>query len=245
MTTDLSVPNIAGLYAAIGAELSAREAGGDPFGAVSRAALRWVPAAEWASLTQGRRVRFQSVGATADAARAADGIQYELGTGPCVDAALTESVYRTDDLSTDDRWPEFSRRAVAELAVRSMLSYRLFIEDDDVIAALNLYSTRPGAFDAEAEVVGTLVATHGGLAITAALGRERAAHLERALLNRREIGIAMGVLMTRHKIDRDQAFDLLRVASQHSNRKLAEIATEVADTGVLQLPRTAARSRGR
>jgi hypothetical protein len=46
----------------------------------------------------------------------------------------------------------------------------------------------------------------------------------------------MGVLMNRHKISRSQAFDLLRVASQNTNRKLADIAVDVADTGVLDLP---------
>jgi hypothetical protein len=29
----------------------------------------------------------------------------------------------------------------------------------------------------------------------------------------------------------DQAFDVLRVASQHTHRKVRDIATEVADTG--------------
>lgn len=42
--------------------------------------------------------------------------------------------------------------------------------------------------------------------------------------------------MTQHKISREQAFDLLRLASQHTHRKLAEIAYDVADTGALPLP---------
>jgi hypothetical protein len=117
-----------------------------------------------------------------------------------------------------------------------MLSYRLVIEDDDLIAGLNLYSTETAAFDGTSEVIGTLVATHGALAITVALARERAAQLERALTTSRDIGVAMGVLMNRHKISRSQAFDLLRVASQNTNRKLADIAFDVADTGVLDLP---------
>jgi ANTAR domain len=69
-----------------------------------------------------------------------------------------------------------------------------------------------------------------------ALARERAAQPERALTTSRDIGVAMGVLMNRHKISRSQAFDLLRVASQNTNRKLADIAFDVADTGVLYLP---------
>jgi hypothetical protein len=42
--------------------------------------------------------------------------------------------------------------------------------------------------------------------------------------------------MTQHKFTREQAFDLLRIASQHTHRKLAAIAVEVADTGTLTLP---------
>ena len=47
--------------------------------------------------------------------------------------------------------------------------------------------------------------------------------------------------MMKHKLTRQQAFDLLRVASQHSNRKLRDIAVEVADTGTLDLPSTPQR----
>ena len=45
--------------------------------------------------------------------------------------------------------------------------------------------------------------------------------------------------MHQHRITREQAFDLLRVASQDSNRKLADVATDVADTGVLTIRRRA------
>lgn len=43
----------------------------------------------------------------------------------------------------------------------------------------------------------------------------------------------MGVLMTTYKATRDEAFDLLRVASQCGNRKLVDIAVEVNRTRVL------------
>ena len=48
---------------------------------------------------------------------------------------------------------------------------------------------------------------------------------------------AIGVLMSVHKVTRQQAFDLLRIASQQTHRKLVDIATEVGDTGSLSLPR--------
>jgi AmiR/NasT family two-component response regulator len=63
--------------------------------------------------------------------------------------------------------------------------------------------------------------------------RDRADNLERALSSSREIGVAVGVLMTRHQLSREQAFDALRIASQNTNRKLSEIAIEVGDTGIL------------
>ena len=78
-----------------------------------------------------------------------------------------------------------------------------------------------------------LLATHGSLAIAAAFNRERADNLERALRTSRDIGVAMGVLMTQHKITRDQAFDLLRIVSQNSNRKLHEVEVVVGETGDL------------
>lgn len=70
--------------------------------------------------------------------------------------------------------------------------------------------------------------------MSAVTNRDRAQHLERALLTNRDIGVALGVLMSTHKITRDEAFGLLRVASQNSNRKLRDVAVEVAETGVLE-----------
>ena len=58
-------------------------------------------------------------------------------------------------------------------------------------------------------------------------------NLEYALTTNRDIGVAMGVLMTRYHLARDQALDLLRITSQRNNRKLHDIAVEVADTGTL------------
>ena len=56
----------------------------------------------------------------------------------------------------------------------------------------------------------------------------------------------MGILMQRHQISRDEAFDVLRTASQDSNRKLSAVASEVADTGILAVERrSVARARRR
>jgi ANTAR domain len=61
----------------------------------------------------------------------------------------------------------------------------------------------------------------------------KAENLDVALQSSRNIGAAIGILMSLHKISQTQAFDLLCVASQRSNRKLRDLALEVVDTGWL------------
>jgi ANTAR domain-containing protein len=236
LTLDQSPLGLATLYADIGRELLAPGTRTDALSAVTRVAVTRIPGVEWASITEGINGRFSTVVETDVRARLADEIQYELGTGPCVDAIVNDTTFRTGRLEIDERWPEFSRRASEAFGVHSMLSFRLYLEDDSRIAGLNLYSTSADAFDDSAETVGTLVATHGAVVIAAATAREQATQLQTALVNSREIGMAMGVVMATYKLAREQAFDLLRVASQNTNRKLADIATDVIDTGTMNLP---------
>jgi AmiR/NasT family two-component response regulator len=74
---------------------------------------------------------------------------------------------------------------------------------------------------------------------------EQVQHLERALQSNRGIGIAIGVLMNQYKITKEQAFDLLRLASQHGHRKLVDVALDVTETGTLELPPLPARANVR
>lgn len=235
MTIDRSPVGLVSLYADLGRQLTAYEREADAFAALTSTAVTQVPGAEWASITRGRSGTFLTLAATDPDAERLDRLQYDLGTGPCVDAILEDTTFVTGDLAEDGRWPEFGRLATQATDVQSMLSFRLFVENDDLIAGLNLYSTRLYAFDESAELIGTVLATHGALAVAAAGARERAAGLQRALLSNRDIGVAMGVLMATYKITRDQAFSLLRVASQNSNRKLHDVACDVADTGTLDV----------
>lgn len=58
-------------------------------------------------------------------------------------------------------------------------------------------------------------------------------NLQIALENSRDIGVAMGILMATEKVTRDCAFDMLRMVSQHQNRKLFLVAADVIETGTL------------
>ncbi|MBV8985281.1 MAG: ANTAR domain-containing protein [Acidimicrobiia bacterium] len=55
--------------------------------------------------------------------------------------------------------------------------------------------------------------------------------LEEALLSRDVIGQAKGILMERHHLTPEQAFEQLRDTSQKVNRKVRDIAAELAQTG--------------
>src|SRR4051794_6113325 len=238
VTASLSIAELSELFSELGDDLVPED---DPNMVLSRLtslATRCVPGAEYAGVTiGGEGRRFVTVAATDDVVTRTDEIQYELASGPCVDALIENSTYNAGDLRTDPRWPEFGRRAVELTGVVSMLSFRLYHESHrDLISGLNMYSHLPNAFDAVSETIGLLLATHGAAAAARAEAEQRASNLEIALKTCREIGVAMGILMNAAKITRDQAFDLLPIASPHPHRKLADIAVEVADTGRLPKP---------
>ncbi|HEV2887860.1 MAG TPA: GAF and ANTAR domain-containing protein [Jatrophihabitans sp.] len=237
MTSDQTLQHLAEAFTSLEPHLREPGPTDDVLQSITSNGVRVVKGAEHSAITRGRAGKFQTVAQTSEVPLKVDSIQYELGYGPCVDAIVDNTTYLSGDLASERRWPGFGERAVDEVGVRSMLSFRMFLEDDDLIAGLNFYSGKPEAFDENDQTVGLLLATHGALALSALRRGETAAHLARALESNREIGVAMGVLMTQHKISRDQAFNLLRITSQHTHRKLSDIAADVADTGTLDLPK--------
>lgn len=206
---------------------------GDLLTAVANMARTRIEPADWVSITSLRAGEFRTVASTDPAAVTADSIQYAVGAGPCVDAILDETSFLVPDLRNDKRWPEFGRRVADELGVGSMMAFRLTLDAKDTIAALNVFSLTVDAFGSEDLATGRLMASYGALGLNSIADRRRAEELQRALASAREIGIAIGVLMTSLKLTRDQAFELLRTRSQQDNRKLRDIAAYVAETGAL------------
>jgi AmiR/NasT family two-component response regulator len=60
--------------------------------------------------------------------------------------------------------------------------------------------------------------------------------LQGAFGRRAVIEQAKGILMARHAVNADRAFDLLREHSQHNGRKLADVAEAVVESHLLLLP---------
>ena len=93
-----------------------------------------------------------------------------------------------------------------------------------------------GAWVTGVEEAAALVETVDHLQRELAAARDKIANLERALASNRRIGLAIGILMCRHKISGEAAFELLRAASNSSSRKLHDIAEDVIEVGELNIP---------
>ncbi len=162
-----------------------------------------------------------------------DALQYSLDEGPCLDAAERDTLVIADDLGTDQRWPRFGPRCVAEVGVQSMLAVRLMLTNGDQ-AAMNLYSRQISGFDEDVFALATVLAPFAALAVEHQPRQGDIEHLKAALDTSRQISTAVGILMARHVLDSQEAFALLTTTSQRLNRKLRDIAQEVEFTG--QLP---------
>jgi hypothetical protein len=160
-----------------------------------------------------------------------DQIQIDAGEGPCLDALTVRDTFYARDLTDDERWPVFGP-AAASAGIRSVLAHSI---SEDRPSALNLYSRLPDAFDATDRARALLFATLARLAVDSA--EERATdelktdNLTEALRTRAMIGQAQGILMERERVTADEAFDMLRRASQHMNIKLREVAETLVETG--------------
>ncbi len=162
-----------------------------------------------------------------------DLLQHDTGEGPCLDAIMERSgaIYG-EDLADDPRWPRFGPLA-ASVGVRSALGMGL--SRTGTQGALNLYARYPQAFGIVDRGKASILAALAGVALSTAQGRDREElkieNLQAALVTRQIIGQAEGILIERERISSDEAFDILRRASQHLNVKLREIAKTLVETG--------------
>jgi GAF domain-containing protein len=196
-------------------------------GDITALAAGGIPGAESTSITLIRGDRAFTAAHHGEMALAADELQYERGYGPCMDAGRGNVVLRVDDMREESRWPDYVPR-VLETGVRSSLSVPLPFQGSS-IGALNVYSTRPQAFATpESLDAGLQVAEAIAVAVVNADAhaqvRDQARNMRMAMDSRAVIEQAKGVLMAQRHVDADQAFDILREASQRYNRKLRDIA---------------------
>ena len=210
----------------------------DVLGQITAIAAGAIPGAEAVSSTLIRDDKPFTAAYHGEMALHADELQYAEGHGPCIDAGRGGVVLRIDDTHTEERWPDYMAR-VRETAVRSSLSVPLPYQGSS-IGALNIYSTKPAAFaspeslTAGLEVAETIAVTVANADAHAQLA-DQARHMRIAMESRAVIEQAKGVLMAQRGCSPEQAFEILRQASQRYNRKLREIAAGIVE-GVTQEP---------
>ncbi|WP_196250833.1 GAF and ANTAR domain-containing protein [Cellulomonas sp. JZ18] len=207
---------------------------------VADAAAALHPDVAACGITVRRGRRALSVGSSDPLSQVADELQYDEEEGPCLESLVHGVVVVVDDYARESRWGVYPAR-VAEHGLRSSLSLPLAPAGRPV-GALNAYGTRPGmfagalrddlaAFAARAQKVVAVALRHAEQA-------EMVDHLHAAMESRSAIDQALGILMAQQRCTADEAFALLRRASQGRNRKVADLAADIVASVSGGPPRT-------
>ncbi|HEX5568779.1 MAG TPA: ANTAR domain-containing protein [Streptomyces sp.] len=173
-------------------------------------------------------------------------LQWETGDGPIPHALRTGRPAGADDLLLADRWPRYRARAL-DMGLRS--SATLPYRRDELALTITVLGFRPHSL---AEAAGGPAALLGDLAATG-LARDRryrealaeVEQLDRALHSRPVVDQACGIVMYVLGCDAQEAFSLLRRISQHTNRKLSDLARALVRTRGHGLERELQRFRQR
>ncbi|GAA5107697.1 GAF and ANTAR domain-containing protein [Alloalcanivorax gelatiniphagus] len=190
------------------------------------AAVALVPGCDHAGITINEKRGLVTRASTDEVARQADQLQADLGEGPCLEVMRDQETLVSADLASEERWPTWAKRACEDLGVGSMMSLPIHTEPRS-FGALSLYARAGGGFDADDLAVGQALAAHISVIISA---ERQIDQLGVAIDNRTVIGRAEGILMERLQMSEDQSFDYLRRVSSHTNRKLVDVAAEIAST---------------
>jgi transcriptional regulator with GAF, ATPase, and Fis domain len=216
--------NLSQVFGALAVHLQSEADAEATLQAIVKSAGAIVPGARWAGVSMISKNEVDSRAPSDLLVAELDSVQCELNDGPCLDALRNQRTVRIDDMATETRWPQFAS-AARERGVHTLLSFQLFVVGTN-LGALNLYGDHAGAFTAESEAIGEVLAQHASVALMAA---ESEHQFESALESRDLIGQAKGLLMQRNNISALHAFRLLVEASQEANMKLADVARWLTD----------------
>ncbi|MEU1125974.1 GAF and ANTAR domain-containing protein [Streptomyces sp. NPDC005899] len=146
--------------------------------------------------------------------------QYGQDDGPCLRALRGGEEITVREMLHEARWGDYPSYAVS-CGIRCSLSLPIAARTHTA-GALNLYAASPDAF-ADADhlaALRTLAAqATGGIALAQRISdtQESAGQMETAMRSRGVIDQALGIVMGEHRCTADEAFGVLRSASQHRN----------------------------
>ena len=179
-----------------------------------------------------QRGHLYATAASTENARLLELFELQTDTGPCVDCCRSGSPVVNVDLDADaERWPRFAEAARDSgfVAVHA-LPLRL---RETVIGALNLFGADSRILTEDDVRAGQALADVATIGILAQRSLHQAellaAQLQSALNSRIVIEQAKGVLSERRGISVDEAFTLLREHARTHNRRLSDVALDVAE----------------
>lgn len=211
---------------------------------VSNLAVETIPGCDIASISLVRTEGISTVGSSDDLAVALDAVQYETGQGPCLDAiGKKEMLFQIDDMTSDEKWPEFSRGAV-KLGFKSLLALTLRV-DAETLGALNLYARAPHVFTKQDREHGAIFAAHAAVSLANAQAWAAGLHVQdemrEKLVSREIVERAVGILMEGEFRTAQEAWRVLEKRADELNARIRDSAQEVIESAdrrraELQLP---------
>jgi transcriptional regulator with GAF, ATPase, and Fis domain len=170
-----------------------------------------------------------------------DDVQYEAGRGPCLDAIRTRTLITSQDLPSDERWPELAELA-AKLQVHAAVSIPLDVRRNSV-GALNLFLPEPHGIDPYLLITAMAVAGQSELLLGEVLRRSAAAEMTAELVESLRAGAtvdhAVGVIVAQRGCGVREAYEVLHETAQRLNLRPEVIAERLVETAARRSVRAA------
>lgn len=231
MAIDVPVgEELAFVFARMSGVLLSEETVSSALGLITSLAGDTVPGACGAGVTlvqdDGRRL---TVAGTDPVVEQADALQYALDEGPCLAAWADRSVYRIEEMSTEQRWPRWAAAAHG-LGLNAALSAPL-VAGDHALGAIKVYGRDRDAFGDREERILSQFGAQAALLVANKLAHDRAGRLSeelRALLRSRDtINQAKGLIMQRDATTEEAAFAHLVSLATRDHRSVQDVAARL------------------
>lgn len=173
--------------------------------------------------------RPRTVAGTDPVVEQADALQYALDQGPCLAAWSDRSVYRVDEMHTEQRWPRWAAAANG-LGLGSALSAPM-VAGDQSLGAIKVYSRDARAFGEREERILSQFGAQAALLVANKLAHDRAGHLSdelrTSLRSRDTVNQAKGLIMQRDGTTESAAFAHLVSLATRDRRSVQEAAARL------------------
>lgn len=191
-----------------------------------------IPSCTDTSVTMVTREGKSTAAATSQVASDIDGWEYATDSGPCIDTLKDGQEHYCGSRGETEMWPGLSE-VLERAGVETVLGVPLTI-GGDVIGALNVFAEAADAFGEPARETARRVAYQAAATLhnlrVFEQSRTLAEQLQTAMTSRAVIEQAKGILMAQMSCGPEDAFEVLRRASQRENVKLRDVAERIVSS---------------